>query len=281
MRILCIAFFVSALFTCSAVAHAQENTLAAFVKTHCVKCHGADKQNGKLRLDTLDFDVAKGRDAERWSEVRTRLLAGEMPPEKEPRPDAFLVKKIVDSLAEQLRANGKVTLRKPADLNHPRFGNRVDHHALYHPPKDTVAFGPPRLWRLGAPNYEALVHSLMMPGKKGFVQPFSSGEPGFVDYAALLGIDEATAEQLIRNGSDIVTFQSYASKKGGKKKEVGPAKEFLALVSATQPSKALMEQAIRKQFQLVLLRDPTKEEMPRYLVGQRHFSKWASLAGEN
>ncbi|MFN4261621.1 MAG: DUF1588 domain-containing protein [Gemmataceae bacterium] len=265
MRALNLGIVVFCLVS-SSVAQAQDGSLASFVKAHCVKCHGPDKQNGKLRLDTLDFDVVKGPDAERWNEVRDRLLAGEMPPEKEPRPDAFLVRKIIDTLTEQLRANGKVTLRNPPDLSHPRFGNRVDHHALFHPPRDAVAFGPPRLWRLGAPNYQAMIHSLMVPGKNGLVQPFASGETGFVDYAALLDIDEATAEQLIRNATDVVTFQSSPGGRPGRKQPVSPSKEFQALVSAAAPSKMLMESAIRQQFQLVLLRDPTREELGRYVT---------------
>jgi hypothetical protein len=264
MRTHTFAALACGLFAVSA-AQAQDNTLATFVKAHCVKCHGPDKQDGALRLDTLDIDVAKGRHAERWNDVRDRLLAGEMPPEKEPRPDAFLVRKVIDFLTAQLQANGTVTLRQPPDLSHPRFGNRVDHQALFHPPKDAVAFGPPRLWRLSAPNYQAMIHSLMMPGKSGFVQPFTSGESGFVDYAALLGIDEATAEQLLRNATDVVEFQSSASGKKGKQ-TVSPSKEFLALVGAAVPTKTLMEQAIRKQFQLVLLREPSQEELGRYVA---------------
>ena len=58
-------FLVMALWPCTASAaepaasanpEGFSEAVQPFLKEHCVKCHGPDKQNGKLRLDTLPAD---------------------------------------------------------------------------------------------------------------------------------------------------------------------------------------------------------------------------------
>lgn len=51
------------------------------LKRVCVGCHGPEKQKGKLRIDTLDPDLLKGKDANWWLEVFDVISNGEMPPE--------------------------------------------------------------------------------------------------------------------------------------------------------------------------------------------------------
>ena len=58
---------------------------AAFLKEHCLRCHGPEKVKGDLRLDQLETDFAKPSVFERWREVVSRTQSGEMPPKKEPR----------------------------------------------------------------------------------------------------------------------------------------------------------------------------------------------------
>ena len=58
---------------------------AAFLTAQSLRCHGADAQQGGVRLDDLAAEIATVETAERWQKV---LNAGEMPPEEEPRPDA-------------------------------------------------------------------------------------------------------------------------------------------------------------------------------------------------
>jgi hypothetical protein len=44
-------------------------------------CHGPEKQKGKLRIDTLDPDLQKGKDVSWWLEVFDVISNSEMPPE--------------------------------------------------------------------------------------------------------------------------------------------------------------------------------------------------------
>ena len=54
------------------------------LKANCVKCHGADKQKGDVRLDTLSTDFLNDRRAaEIWHDASDQIKLGEMPPEDE------------------------------------------------------------------------------------------------------------------------------------------------------------------------------------------------------
>ena len=53
---------------------------SAYLKTHCLRCHGATKKSGGIRLDDMTTDVAK--DLERWIAVRDQVRDGLMPPAK-------------------------------------------------------------------------------------------------------------------------------------------------------------------------------------------------------
>ena len=61
-----------------------------FLRSHCVDCHGPDKQKGKLRLDDASFTLDTVENADRWQKVLNQLNSGEMPPEdaKQPAPGA-------------------------------------------------------------------------------------------------------------------------------------------------------------------------------------------------
>ena len=54
------------------------------LEKHCVECHGADKQKGDIRLDTLSTDFLNDRRAaEIWHDASDQIKLGEMPPEDE------------------------------------------------------------------------------------------------------------------------------------------------------------------------------------------------------
>ena len=72
----------------AAAGGAEPGPLPAFLQTHCVECHDADSHKGNLDLTTLQpkFD---GADAfARWVKIHDRIVSGEMPPRKKPRPAA-------------------------------------------------------------------------------------------------------------------------------------------------------------------------------------------------
>lgn len=55
----------------------------AMLEAHCFKCHNADRQKGRVRLDDLSFEITNVQTAERWQKILNALNSGEMPPEDE------------------------------------------------------------------------------------------------------------------------------------------------------------------------------------------------------
>jgi len=111
----------------------QDSQAAAFMKEHCLRCHGPEKAKGDFRLDQLDTDFSKPSTFERWREVVARVQSGEMPPKKEPRPQPAQVQAFVRQLTARLeeagakqRADGRVVLRR---LNRVEYENTV--HDLF------------------------------------------------------------------------------------------------------------------------------------------------------
>ncbi|MGY8733275.1 MAG: c-type cytochrome domain-containing protein, partial [Pirellulales bacterium] len=51
-----------------------------FLKTYCVKCHGAKTQEGDLRLDTVLHDLADDKTARLWNDIFAQIQFSEMPP---------------------------------------------------------------------------------------------------------------------------------------------------------------------------------------------------------
>ena len=65
--------------------------IGPILKKACAECHGADTQEGNVRIDALSPDLVTGKDVDWWLEVLAVLTNGEMPP-----PDA-------DELSDQNR----------------------------------------------------------------------------------------------------------------------------------------------------------------------------------
>ena len=79
-----------------------ENEVKPILAKLCYGCHGAEKQKGKLRLDTLSINLLEdSRSAERWHEVRTVINLGEMPPENETKLTTDERRMILDWLNPQ------------------------------------------------------------------------------------------------------------------------------------------------------------------------------------
>ncbi|MFM9963507.1 MAG: DUF1592 domain-containing protein [Planctomycetaceae bacterium] len=104
-------------------------TIAPFVKTHCVRCHGPAKQEGHFRVDQhLKNEFVDPVAKEKWGEVINVLNSHEMPPEGEPQPKPEEVAKVVDWITDQMvraeliRRDGQVVLRR---LNRDEYRNTI------------------------------------------------------------------------------------------------------------------------------------------------------------
>ncbi len=234
-----------------------DTTLAtAFLKSHCLKCHHAEKPAGSVRLDDL-ADFAK--DGGRWLAARDQVRDGLMPPKMERRP--------ADGDARAFVA--WVTLQSGAPAAPlPNQGNLIPHELLFGKP---AAAGPPagRVWRLSPEAYMGFAADLYR-GKiaAGVVQPFTlTPERGIKDFAGLYAIDEPSAEVLLRNAEAIVTAQTAHEVKDGKVVGKNDAvREFLGLMDpAVAPTTPQLEAAVHAQYRMAIGRPATPDESDRLL----------------
>lgn len=245
-------------------------TVGPFLKQHCARCHGPEKQEGDLRLDRLNPDILVGPDIETWNKIRYRLVADEMPPDDQPQPPHGPQQQVTRWLTQQLQA-AQVELLEPDGFFLPKNGNKVDHDLLFGGSIKGPAATRGRLWRIGPHAYSAMMNGELGKNAKGIAQPF--GEltgSGLKDYASAFSIDEPTTDQLIRNAQSIVASQTRGELKDGKWDAKGypkPVKEIVELFEpANQPlTDELKAKAIGREFQLILKREPTEQELERYL----------------
>lgn len=106
----------------------HERQIAPFVERHCIACHGAEKQKGKLRLDNLSHDFTDPHAAGKWANVVDSVNGHEMPPEEEEQPDIVAAGKFADWIAAELgraeiskRSSG-VVLRR---MNRAEYDNTI------------------------------------------------------------------------------------------------------------------------------------------------------------
>jgi len=104
--------------------------LQPFLRTYCVRCHGAETQKADRRFDRLPSESISTDEAERLQEVLDQLNLGAMPPEDEKQPATEELKRVVLHLTASLarareaaRENvGKVVLRR---LNRVEYRNTI------------------------------------------------------------------------------------------------------------------------------------------------------------
>ncbi len=93
----------------------------------CFRCHGPEKQQSDVRLDSLNPDFLNdSRSAETWHDVLGAIQRGEMPPKDEPRPSDEQRRGVVDWLA---RAIDRAVDARPASSGRGalRRLNRVEY----------------------------------------------------------------------------------------------------------------------------------------------------------
>ena len=101
-----LCYVVLAVGSVSASVSAAER-FERFLENHCVRCHGAQKEEGDIRIDLLSRDFKAGVDSHHWAEALDKLNSGEMPPEDEPQPSQDEIAEFVarlDSLLKEGRA---------------------------------------------------------------------------------------------------------------------------------------------------------------------------------
>ncbi|PHR88338.1 MAG: hypothetical protein COA78_36570, partial [Blastopirellula sp.] len=101
-------------------------------RKYCFDCHDSDTQEGKVDLETLNFDLATDLEiAERWAKILNAINSGEMPPEdSEPISDSEKLRFLEDLSTQMVNARkilsdsgGVITMRR---LNRREYQNTIE-----------------------------------------------------------------------------------------------------------------------------------------------------------
>jgi len=101
-----------------------------FFKSYCIRCHNAEKQEGKLRLDDISFAIDSVEKADRWQKILNQMNSGEMPPEDAKQPERVAKTEFLDLLSRTLvtarkslvDGGGNITMRR---LNRREYKNTI------------------------------------------------------------------------------------------------------------------------------------------------------------
>ncbi len=111
-------------------AHADE-AFEAFLATHCIACHGPEKEKGNLRVDELSRDFRLGVDSHLWAEVIERINSGEMPPEDEPQPSQEEISTFVTKLDAFIKEGKAARMAARPPVAHYRLSRREYENTVY------------------------------------------------------------------------------------------------------------------------------------------------------
>ena len=167
--------------TCLAADSPPDEASTVFFKTHCVRCHDAQKQEGNFRLDTLARDFVTQQAAERWAEVLFRINSGEMPPKSEAQPQAEELGKVTEWISTRLK-EGEAA----------RMARR----------------GPVTLYRLSRDEYAYTVFDLLGVHYDGKLPGGLNEDPrwhGFDRVGALLTLSPSHVDRYLRAADTVIT----------------------------------------------------------------------------
>ena len=167
--------------TCLAADSPPDEASTVFLKTYCVRCHDAQKQEGKFRLDTLARDFVTQQTAERWAEVLFRINSGEMPPKTESQPEAEELGKVTEWISTRLK-EGEAA----------RMARR----------------GPVTLYRLSRDEYAHTVFDLLGVHYDGRLPGGLNEDPrwhGFDRVGALLTLSPSHVDRYLRAADTVIT----------------------------------------------------------------------------
>jgi len=243
------------------LSHYEQQIKPVFLKK-CAQCHNEKTAEGELNLGVLAPDMKSSSSAARWVVVAEKVAAREMPPKAgTPLQDSEILA-ITDWIAAEMKRSGKHLAKRETYDN----GNKVSHHLLFDPTHNTEFDAPPRIRTVSPDIYARQVKDLSKGFENLVGQPFSpSGKTTFSDMA-LAKIDEPVTAQLIRNAQVIVErLTSFTMVDGKLKPAIGANKDFIAMVDEAQPfGDQEIAKAVKLQFQRVLQRQPTSEELERF-----------------
>lgn len=130
-RIICLGLFVLCPADLCTTNGLADERLETFVKSHCIRCHGPEKEEGDIRIDQLSRDFRSGKDTHHWAEALDKVNTGEMPPEGEPQPTQDEIAVFVSSLDGLLKGGRAARMAARPTVAHYRLSRREYQNTVY------------------------------------------------------------------------------------------------------------------------------------------------------
>jgi len=108
-----------------------QQSIEPFFQRYCLRCHGADKQQGDFRLDNLSRDLEDMSVAQRWGEVMFRINSGEMPPEDQPQPAAGELGRVAEWISSQIKQGQAARMARRGPVAHYRLSREEYGHTVF------------------------------------------------------------------------------------------------------------------------------------------------------
>ncbi len=102
-----------------------------FLDTHCISCHGPNKEKGDLRIDTLSRNFKMGEDSHIWAEVIENINSGEMPPEDEVQPKQEEISEFVSKLDTLIKEGKAARMAARPPVAHYRLSRKEYQNTVY------------------------------------------------------------------------------------------------------------------------------------------------------
>ncbi len=262
--------------------------VAAVLNKFCAECHGEQTREAELRLDSLASLEMTAR-LEVIGKAQEQIVFGLMPPRDASQPSAEQRQLVSDWFASELRKNNTPTLED--NLRLPNYGNRVDHAKLFSGGVTAKPFTPARRWLVSPQIFtERVLDVFQLQGQErdgrrlqgfyGVTNPFVLPDQSGVRYYDLTALDGGHLLVMLGNAQWISARQLRAArvKKGELKADqwenqmdrwspkTTPAAFEQIVLKTDAPSDEEIASAVQAQFECVLQRRATDEEVRKYVA---------------
>ncbi len=257
--------------------------IQTIMASRCLDCHEGDSAEGGVRFDNFaSLKLAAKLDL--LNRSQDQIFFGLMPPVDAEQPDRAERDLLAGWLRRELRSRKASTLDEK--LRQPSFGNYVDHEQLFNGSITDKAFTPARRWLVSPQIFHERVNAVFkLAGNArqrsfyGVTNPIVLPEHSGVRYYDTTALDGGHLLVMLNNAQWIADKQLLAATHQGadrnsikfeneKDRWYPPSSPEAFVKIATHLSTPTDEQlttAIHGQFDCVLQRDATPEELDKYL----------------
>lgn len=244
------------------------------IADYCLDCHGPNDAEASFSIHELRGDIAGGKETVQWQKILEMLSLDQMPPADAERASPSDRERAISWITEELTKVGLAP--DPSRLNKPKFGNRVDHEALFSGEFQGPAYSHSRLWRISPSIYAQMAtdSGIRRNPNQGLADALSdslatAGDEGFRDYS-FLKADEATLRTLVTSSRTLAVQMTVpkvtVDRRTGESRVDRNRRLFrgLEMLDADSATAEELDEALNRAFEQLLQRSPTEEEQESY-----------------